>query len=42
MKDNMNNHTTLLKHLYYIIMNKHKEYSITFVPSAGQKVKIRV
>jgi hypothetical protein len=34
MKSNMNNRMTLLEYFYYIILNKHKEYSITFVPSA--------
>jgi hypothetical protein len=34
MESNMNNHMTLLGYFYYIIMNKHKEYQITFVPSA--------
>jgi hypothetical protein len=38
----MNNHITSSEHFYYIIMNKHEQYRITFIPSAGQKVKIQV
>jgi hypothetical protein len=34
MESNMNNHMTSLGYFYYIIMNKHKEYPIRFVPLA--------
>jgi hypothetical protein len=30
----MNNHMTSLIYLYYIIMNEHEQYRITFIPSA--------
>jgi hypothetical protein len=30
----MNNHMTLLIYIYYVIMNEHEQYRITFVPSA--------
>jgi hypothetical protein len=29
----MDNHATLLEYFYYIIMNKHEQYRITFIPS---------
>ena len=34
MENNMNNHMTSSEHFYYIIMNKHEQYQVTFVPSA--------
>jgi hypothetical protein len=34
MENNMNNHMLLSKYFYYIIMNKHEQYQITFIPSA--------
>jgi hypothetical protein len=34
MENNMNNHMTSLGYFYYIIMNKHEQYQITFIPSA--------
>jgi hypothetical protein len=30
----MDNHMTSLGYFYYIIMNKHEKYRITFIPSA--------
>jgi hypothetical protein len=33
-KNNMNNHMTTSGHFYYIIMNKHEQYQIIFIPSA--------
>jgi hypothetical protein len=42
MRNNMNNHMTLLIYLYYIIMNGHKQYWITFVPSTWQKARVRI
>jgi hypothetical protein len=30
----MNNYITLAEHFYYLIMNKHEQYQITFIPSA--------
>jgi hypothetical protein len=38
----MNDHMTSLEYFYYIIMNKHEQYWITFIPSSRQKVKIQV
>jgi hypothetical protein len=38
----MNNHMTLLIYLLFINMNRQKQYRITFVPSAWQKVKVQV
>jgi hypothetical protein len=34
MENNMNNHMTLSEHFYYLLMNKHEQYRVTFVPSA--------
>jgi hypothetical protein len=34
MENNMNNHMTSSAHFYYIIMNKHEQYQVIFVPSA--------
>jgi hypothetical protein len=34
MRNNMNDHITLFICRFYIIMNKHEQYQITFVPSA--------
>jgi hypothetical protein len=34
MGNNMNNYMTLSEHFYYLIMNKHELYRITFIPSA--------
>jgi hypothetical protein len=34
----MNNYMTLSEHFYYLPMNKHEQYQITFIPSE-QKVK---
>jgi hypothetical protein len=30
----MNNHMTSSEHFYYIIMNKHEQYRVIFIPSA--------
>jgi hypothetical protein len=30
----MNNYMTSLGYFYYLIMNKHEQYRITFIPSA--------
>jgi hypothetical protein len=37
----MNSHIAPLIYLYYIIMNEHEQYWITFVPSAWQKAKVQ-
>jgi hypothetical protein len=34
MGNNMNNHMPLSEYLYYMILNKHEQYRITFIPSA--------
>jgi hypothetical protein len=34
MRNDMNNHMTSLIYLFYIIMNEHEQYQVTFVPSA--------
>jgi hypothetical protein len=34
MKNNINDHVTLLILFYYIIMNEHEQYRFTFIPSA--------
>ena len=41
IRDNINNHITLLIHSHYIIMERHKQYWITNVPSAWWKVKVQ-
>jgi hypothetical protein len=42
MENSMASHITLSEHFYYIIMNKHELYRVTFVPLAWQKTKIQV
>jgi hypothetical protein len=39
IRNNINDHITLLIHSYYIIMEKQEQYWITKVPSACQKAK---
>jgi hypothetical protein len=34
MENNMDNYMISSEHFYYIIMNKHEQYQVTFVPSA--------
>jgi hypothetical protein len=34
MENSMNNHMTSSGYFYNIIMNKHEQYRITFIPSA--------
>jgi hypothetical protein len=41
MRNDMDNHMTPLIYLFYIIMNEHGQYWITFVPSAWQKAKVQ-
>jgi hypothetical protein len=38
--NNMNHHITLSTHLYYIIMEKQKQYWITFVPFSAIEPKL--